>query len=68
MHVVYGMIGLKTRKTCLVVRREGFHHPPVLPHRDRKLQPETARLYEDVGLITAAPDIGADLTDLFRIH
>mgnify|MGYP006177631589 CR=1 FL=1 len=28
--------------------------------------PKTARLYEDVGLLTAAPDIGADLTDLFN--
>ena len=43
-----------------------FDHPAVLPRRNRQLQRKTARLYEDVGLLTAAPDIGADLTDLFN--
>jgi polyphosphate kinase len=67
VHVVYGFVGLKTHcKTCLVVRREG----PVIRRYCHigtgNYNGKTARLYEDVGLLTAAPDIGADLTDLFN--
>ena len=41
VHVVYGLVGLKTHcKTCLVVRQEGSHDPALLPHRHRQLQPE----------------------------
>lgn len=67
VHVVYGMIGLKTHcKTCLVVRREGSTIRRYCHIGTGNYNPKTARLYEDVGLITAAPDIGADLTDLFN--
>ena len=60
-------VGLKTHsKTCLVVRAGGRRHPPLLPHRYRQLQLETAHLYEDLGLITADPEIGADLSELFN--
>ncbi|EUA90414.1 polyphosphate kinase 1 [Mycobacterium ulcerans str. Harvey] len=67
VHVAYGIVGLKTHcKTALVVRREG----PVIRRYCHigtgNYNSKTARLYEDVGLLTAAPDIGADLTDLFN--
>ncbi|MCW2554039.1 MAG: polyphosphate kinase 1, partial [Mycobacterium sp.] len=67
VHVVYGLIGLKTHcKTCLVVRREGSAIRRYCHIGTGNYNPKTARLYEDVGLLTAAPDIGADLTDLFN--
>ncbi|TGB43236.1 RNA degradosome polyphosphate kinase [Mycolicibacterium peregrinum] len=67
VHVVYGLIGLKTHcKTCLVVRREGSTIRRYCHIGTGNYNPKTARLYEDVGLLTADPDIGADLTDLFN--
>ncbi|HKV19707.1 MAG TPA: RNA degradosome polyphosphate kinase [Mycobacterium sp.] len=67
VHVVYGLIGLKTHcKTALVVRREGSAIRRYCHVGTGNYNPKTARLYEDVGLLTAAPDIGADLTDLFN--
>ncbi|MFW0786762.1 RNA degradosome polyphosphate kinase [Gordonia sp. CPCC 206044] len=67
VHVVYGLVGLKTHcKTCLVVRREGSHIRRYCHIGTGNYNPKTARLYEDVGLFTAAPDVGADLTDLFN--
>src|SRR6476469_942463 len=67
VHVVYGLIGLKTHcKTCLVVRREGSTIRRSCHIGTGNYNPKSARLYEDVGLLTAAPDIGADLTDLFN--
>jgi polyphosphate kinase len=67
VHVVYGYVGLKTHcKTCLVVRREG----PVIRRYCHvgtgNYNGKTARLYEDLGLLTASPEIGSDLTDLFN--
>jgi polyphosphate kinase len=67
VHVVYGLIGLKTHcKTCLVVRREGSTIRRYCHIGTGNYNPKTARLYEDVGILTASPDIGADLTDLFN--
>lgn len=67
VHVVYGLVGLKTHcKTCLVVRREGPTIRRYCHIGTGNYNPKTARLYEDVGLLTAAPDLGADLTDLFN--
>ena len=67
VHVVYGLIGLKTHcKTCLVVRREGSAIRRYCHIGTGNYNPKTARLYEDVGLLTADPNIGADLTDLFN--
>ncbi|VFA81114.1 Polyphosphate kinase [Gordonia paraffinivorans] len=67
VHVVYGLVGLKTHcKTALVVRREGSTIKRYCHIGTGNYNPKTARLYEDVGLLTAAPDIGADLTDLFN--
>ncbi|WP_132991755.1 RNA degradosome polyphosphate kinase [Gordonia zhaorongruii] len=67
VHVVYGLVGLKTHcKTCLVVRREGSKIRRYCHIGTGNYNPKTARLYEDVGLFTAAPEVGADLTDLFN--
>ncbi|MBJ8343402.1 RNA degradosome polyphosphate kinase [Antrihabitans sp. YC2-6] len=67
VHVVYGLVGLKTHcKTCLVVRREGSTIRRYCHIGTGNYNPKTARLYEDVGLFSAAPEIGADLTDLFN--
>lgn len=67
VHVVYGLIGLKTHcKVALVVRREGSVIRRYCHIGTGNYNSKTARLYEDVGLLTADPDIGADLTDLFN--
>lgn len=67
VHVAYGLVGLKTHcKTALVVRREGPTIRRYCHIGTGNYNSKTARLYEDVGLLTAAPDIGADLTDLFN--
>ena len=67
VHVVYGLVGLKTHcKTALVVRREGSMIRRYCHIGTGNYNSKTARLYEDVGLLTADPDIGADLTDLFN--
>ncbi len=67
VHVVYGLVGLKTHsKTCLVLRREEdgvrrYCHVGTGNYNSR-----TARVYEDLGLFTADEEIGADLGDLFN--
>ncbi|WP_018682107.1 polyphosphate kinase 1 [Actinokineospora enzanensis] len=68
VHVVYGLVGLKTHcKTALVVRQEGATIRRYCHIGTGNYNPKTARLYEDVGLLTAEPSIGADLTDLFNV-
>jgi polyphosphate kinase len=68
VHVVYGLVGLKTHcKTSLVVRQEGSTIRRYCHIGTGNYNPKTARLYEDVGLLTAEPAIGADLTDLFNV-
>ncbi|MBW0010374.1 MAG: RNA degradosome polyphosphate kinase [Pseudonocardiales bacterium] len=67
VHVVYGLMGLKTHcKTSLVVRQEGSTIRRYCHIGTGNYNPKTARLYEDIGLFTAEPVIGADLTDLFN--
>jgi polyphosphate kinase len=67
-HVVYGVVGLKTHcKTSLVVRQEGGSIRRYCHIGTGNYNPKTARLYEDLGLFTADPDVGADLTDLFNV-
>ncbi len=67
VHVVYGLVGLKTHtKTCLVVRDEGESVNRYCHIGTGNYNSKTARLYEDVGLLTADPDLGADLTQLFN--
>ena len=67
VHVMYGVVGLKTHtKTTLVVRDEGevvrrYSHVGTGNYHEG-----TARLYEDVGLLTSNAEIGADLSDLFN--
>ncbi|HEY2765099.1 MAG TPA: RNA degradosome polyphosphate kinase [Pseudonocardiaceae bacterium] len=67
VHVVYGLMGLKTHcKTSLVVRQEGSMIRRYCHIGTGNYNPKTARLYEDIGLFTADPATGADLTDLFN--
>ncbi len=66
-HVVYGLIGLKTHaKTALVVREEGDGIRRYCHIGTGNYNSSTARLYEDIGILTASPAIGEDLTDLFN--
>jgi polyphosphate kinase len=67
VHVVYGLIGLKTHaKTALVVREEGDGIRRYCHIGTGNYNSSTARLYEDIGILTASPAIGEDLTDLFN--
>ncbi len=66
-HVVYGLLGLKTHcKAALVVRQEAGGLRRYCHIGTGNYHPRTARLYEDLGLFTADPSLGADLTDLFN--
>nr|WP_281254669.1 RNA degradosome polyphosphate kinase [Streptomyces aidingensis] len=66
-HVVYGLVGLKTHcKLSLVVRQEGEQLRRYAHIGTGNYHPKTARLYEDLGLLTADPEVGADLSDLFN--
>src|SRR5690606_9792130 len=68
VHVVYGLVGLKTHcKIALVVRQEGSTIRRYCHLGTGTYNPKTARQYEDLGLLTASPEIGADLTDLFNV-
>jgi polyphosphate kinase len=68
VHVVYGLVGLKTHcKICLVVRQEGSTIRRYCHVGTGNYNPKTARIYEDLGLLTCDPDVGADLTDLFNV-
>ncbi|WP_371498533.1 RNA degradosome polyphosphate kinase [Kitasatospora sp. NBC_00374] len=66
-HVVYGLVGLKTHcKLSLVVRQEGDTLRRYSHVGTGNYHPKTARLYEDLGLLTADQQVGADLSDLFN--
>jgi len=67
VHVVYGFPNLKIHaKTTLVVRREGDELRRYVHLGTGNYNILTARTYEDYGLFTADPDIGADAADLFN--
>jgi polyphosphate kinase len=68
VHVSYGVVGLKTHaKVMLVIRREGDTMRRYLHIGTGNYNPKTARVYTDFGLLSANPDLGADLTDLFNV-
>jgi polyphosphate kinase len=67
VHVVYGLMGLKTHtKILLVVRREDNHINRYVHIGTGNYNPKTAKLYTDLGLLSSNEDLGADLTDLFN--
>ena len=67
VHVVYGLLGLKVHcKIALIVRREHDNIRRYVHLGTGNYNPTTARLYTDLSLFTADPDIGADATDLFN--
>jgi polyphosphate kinase len=67
VHVVYGIVGLKTHsKTALVLRREDDGVRPYCHVGTGNYNSKTARIYEDLGLLTSDPDIGADVGELFN--
>ena len=67
VHVVYGLVGLKTHaKLCMVVRSEGSRLRRYVHIGTGNYNPKTARQYEDFGLLTTDPDIGEDVASLFN--
>jgi polyphosphate kinase len=67
VHVAYGLPGLKTHaKVALVVRREPDGIRRYVHIGTGNYNSKTARTYTDIGLFTASPSVGADLSDLFN--
>ena len=67
VHVVYGLVGLKTHcKVALVVRRESNGIRRYVHLGTGNYNPVTARQYTDVSFFTASEDVGADATALFN--
>ena len=67
VHVIYGLVGLKTHsKIALVIRKEGEGIRRYIHLGTGNYNAVTAHLYEDLGMFTCDPDIGADATDLFN--
>jgi polyphosphate kinase len=68
VHVVYGVVGLKTHgKAALVVRREPDGIRRYVHLSTGNYNPTTARIYTDLGLFTANPDFGEDVSALFNL-
>ena len=67
VHVAYGFVGLKIHtKIALVVRNEADRIRRYCHVGTGNYNPKTARLYEDLGLLSADDELGADLTQLFN--
>ncbi len=67
VHVVYGVVGLKTHaKATLVVRRTSTGIRRYCHMGTGNYNSATARLYEDIGLLSSDEELGEDLTDLFN--
>jgi len=68
VHVVYGLIGLKTHcKIALVVRREGGGIRRYLHIGTGNYNPQTARQYTDISLFTARAELAEDVSSLFNV-
>jgi polyphosphate kinase len=68
VHVVYGLVGLKTHaKIALIVRREGDGIRRYVHLGTGNYNAATARIYTDFGLLTCNPEIGADASDIFNL-
>lgn len=68
VHVVYGLVGLKTHsKLSMVVRNDGDQLRRYCHLGTGNYHPKTARLYEDFGLLTCNPDVGEDVSNLFNV-
>lgn len=68
VHVVYGLVGLKTHsKLSMVVRDEGDQLRRYCHLGTGNYHPKTARLYEDFGLLTCDPAVGEDVSNLFNV-
>lgn len=68
VHVVYGLVGLKTHlKAALVVRKEGDRLARYCHLGTGNYNARTAKTYEDFGLLTSNPEIGSDLTEVFNM-
>ena len=68
VHVSYGVAGLKTHaKVLLIVRREGDTIRRYVHIGTGNYNPRTARYYTDFGILSADPELGADLSDLFNV-
>ena len=67
VHVVYGVIGLKTHtKITLVLRREKEELRSYVHIGTGNYNSKTSRLYTDLGLLSARPELGGDLVELFN--
>ncbi|MEJ2597688.1 MAG: polyphosphate kinase 1 [Anaerolineales bacterium] len=67
VHVIYGLLGLKTHsKIALIVRKEGDHIRRYVHLATGNYNAVTAQVYEDIGMFTCDDEIGADATDLFN--
>lgn len=67
VHVVYGLIGLKTHsKVAMVIRKEGNSLERYVHMASGNYNAITARLYTDTGILTKDPEIGEDITHLFN--
>jgi len=67
VHVIYGLVGLKTHaKLCMVVRREHDGMVRYVHLGTGNYNAVTARIYTDMGYFTVDQDIGADVADLFN--
>jgi polyphosphate kinase len=68
VHVTYGVVGLKTHaKLSLVVREEDGRLRRYAHIGTGNYNPDTARSYEDIGLLTADPAIAAEVSDVFNL-
>lgn len=66
-HVIYGLMGLKTHaKTTLVVRQEGDAVRRYCHVGTGNYNPKTARMYEDLGVLSSRTELGADVTRFFN--